>query len=303
MTEKVKTDKLKTLAEATSSELATAKKMCAGLAKREAGNFYYAFIFMPEEQRAGIEALYAFCRAGDDSVDNEKSQEPDLLESFRRRLDLCYNGQYLDDLTLALAWAIERFKFDRKHFDNLLLGIESDLFVKRYETFDELSLYCYRVASTVGLLCLRIFGCDTPESRLYAEKLGIGMQLTNILRDIREDYDRDRIYFPREDLVRFGINDGDIFAADYRENLRKLVLCEASRAENFFVEAESHLTEETNKPLFPARIMAAIYREILSKIVVLDCFDRRVELTNLIKLSIARRIFEEVFRNRSRNEV
>ncbi len=287
--------KVRSLDDASRSDLGRAWRRCSRMAKQQAGNFYYAFIFLPTEQRRGIEALYAFCRAGDDAVDDEQDDSTSLLQRLRHKLDICYRGCYIDDLTLTLAHAVREFNFDRQHFDDLLLGIESDLTVKRYTTFEDLRLYCYRVASTIGLLCLQIFGCDNPQSRLYAENLGLGMQLTNILRDIREDFERDRIYIPLEDLESSGILDEELFSPSNAHRLKELVRWEAERAESFFSEADSYLEPGMRRKLFAAAIMGAIYRRILSEIINLDQFDHRAELSGAAKLSIARRIFNEAF--------
>jgi len=298
-------DSIRPLSDASPVDLARARRNCAELAKLAAGNFYYAFIFMPAVQRFGIEALYAFCRAGDDVVDapgtspenaegSNAENKLNMLTRLRRRLDLCYQGFYVDDLTLSLSDALGRFRFERDHFDDLMTGIETDITVKRYPTFGDLRLYCYRVASTIGLLCLKIFGCDTSQSRQYAENLGIGMQLTNILRDIREDLDRDRIYLPGEDLERFGIDESELFIPANSDRLVKLVRWEAERAESFFQQADSCLEPGMNRTLFPARIMGSIYRAILDRIKSMNRFDSRVELSKSAKLTIARRIAVEV---------
>jgi len=284
---------VRSLEQATAESLDRAWRSSAEIARRAAGNFYYAFIFLPVDKRRGTEALYAFCRVGDDLADDARSGKTARLEGLRRRLDLCYSGKYCDDLTLALADAVRRFGFERGHMDELLLGIESDLTVTRYQTFTELRLYCYRVASTVGLLCLKVFDCDTSAARSYAENLGIGMQLTNILRDLYEDHSRGRIYLPQDELVRFGISDGSLFTPENRPCLVELVRWEVQRAEQFFETAEAALTPELSTPLFAARIMGAVYRRILHRIAELDRFDRRVELPKREKLSIARSIFRE----------
>ena len=277
-------------------ELAEARRKCAKIVKDSASNFYYAFVFLPEDQRYGIEALYAFCRVGDDAADaSSAGDSTGLIETLQHKLDLCYKGMYVDDLTLALADAVKRFTFDRQHFNDLLLGIKSDLTVKRYSTFDDLRLYCYRVASTVGLLCLKIFGCDNPQSRKYAENLGIGMQITNILRDMKEDMDRDRIYLPLDDLKKFNLTEENLFDPAQHRNLVELVKWEVKRAEDFFHRAEGYLQPEMLKPLFPARIMGIIYKEILEKIGKTDRYDIRVELSTTEKFSLARHIFIKAF--------
>ena len=286
----------RSIEDADALELAEARRKCAEIVRNSASNFYYAFVFLPEDQRYGIEALYAFCRAGDDAADaSSDSDSTGLIDRLQRRLDLCYKGMYIDDLTLSLADAVKRFKFDKQHFNDLLLGIKSDLTVKRYSTFDDLYRYCYLVASTVGLLCLKIFGCDNPQSRKYAENLGIGMQITNILRDLKEDMDRDRIYLPLVDLEKFDLTEENLFEPAQHRKLVELVRWEVKRAEDFFQLADSYLQPEMLKPLFPARIMGVIYSKILDRIGKTDRYDKRVELSTAEKFSLARHIFVKAF--------
>ncbi len=292
---------LRPLSDATEDELKQAWDSCARIAHENAGNFYYAFIFLPQQKRQGIEALYAFCRAGDDLADddielNEKdggTEQIDIFADLKRKLDLCYDGFYSDDRTLALCNAIERFKLKKDHFTDLLKGLESDLHVNRYKSFEELELYCYRVASTVGLLCLNVFECDSDESRRFAEYLGIGMQITNILRDLREDLDRDRIYLPQDDLTEFGFDDDDLFNEEKTSKLKDLVRFEAKRAQQFFDKADNELDDNNRSPLVVARIMKAIYQRILERILELNSFTKRVELSRWDKLKIAHQIFKE----------
>ncbi len=284
----------KSLDDAEPRELEEAWKYCAGIARRAAGNFYYAFLFLPRELRRGIYALYAFLRAGDDAADNGDGGSRQLLKKLRRGLDLVFAGRYCDRLTLALAHAHRRFVFPREHFDEMFRGLQMDLSVKRYPTFEDLRLYCYRVASTVGLLCLPIFGADTPEARCYAENLGIGMQLTNILRDLWEDLQRGRIYLPAEDLNRFELHESEIFAASQASKLRDLVLWEARRAEHFFREAEKWFPADLKAKLAVAQIMGAIYKTILDKIIAAERFDRCIELNRREKLNIGYRVVSEL---------
>ncbi len=285
----------KALDSADSREIEEAWKHCADVARRAAGNFYYAFLFLPRELRRGIYALYAFLRAGDDAADDDSNGDPQtLLLRLRQRLDLVYSGRYCDRLTLALAQAHRRFIFPREPFEEMFRGLEMDLTIKRYPTFADLRLYCYRVASTVGLLCLRIFGADTPEARRYAENLGIGMQLTNILRDLREDQQRGRIYLPAEDLARFNLPEEEIFAASRAAQLRELVLWESQRTREYFQEAERWLPRELRGKLAVAQIMGAIYKAILDRIAAADRFDRRVELSRREKIAIGYRVLAEM---------
>jgi len=278
------------LASASPALLAKAHRHTARIARKAAGNFYYAFILLPKVQRQGIQALYAFCRAGDDAVDEPNALEArkDLLAHLRRRLDLCYNGYYDDLMTLALADAVQKFRFDRRHFDDLLLGVESDLTSAHFNTLDELWEYCYRVASTVGLLCLPIFNADSEQARAYAVELGLGMQLTNILRDLREDIERGRSYLPSEELAEFGLTADRLFEFENRDKRAQLVIKMAGFARDRFNKAASLLPVEYREALIAARAMGKIYESILDRIEAEPTVVNRIELSHTQKLTIAR---------------
>jgi len=280
------------LSSAPPSLLAEAHRYTARLAKKAAGNFYYAFILLPKAQRQGIQALYAFCRAGDDAVDEPNSIQTrkDLVEHLRHRLDLCYNGYYTDLMTLALADAVQKFHFERRHFDDLLLGVESDLTSARYQTLEEMWEYCYRVASTVGLLCLPIFGSDADSARAYAIELGLGMQLTNILRDVREDFERGRIYLPEAELARFGLTGDQLFTIEKREPQTRLVKQMVGLAHQRFEHARAILPAEYRDSLIAARAMGSIYEAILERIEAEPAALKRVELSRAQKIGIARNL-------------
>ncbi len=281
------------LEDASSQELEAAWKHCAAITRRAAGNFYYAFLFLPPEKRRGIYALYAFLRAGDDATDDDHVDSRGILQRLQHRLDLVFAGRYNDRLTLALAYAHRQFQFMRVHFEDMFLGLEMDLQPTIYHSFADLKLYCYRVASTVGLLCLRIFGVDTEDARKYAENLGIAMQLTNILRDIVEDYERGRIYLPVEDIERFKLSREHLLSAEYHQQLVNLVRWEGSRAHEYYQLADSLMPLKHKRKLVASKIMGIIYRTILKKIMVNDRFDKRVELTRREKLTIARKVVQE----------
>lgn len=281
------------LDDASPTQLRQAWQHCALVTRRAAGNFYYAFIFLPKERRRGIQALYAFLRAGDDAADSEQGNKAELLNRVKERLDLCYEGYFSDSLTLGLALAIKKFKFPRKHFDDMFLGLKSDLNVNRYETFSELHQYCYRVASTVGLLCLSIFDADTPKARIYAENLGIGMQLTNILRDLQEDFGRNRIYLPAEDLRRFGLNDSNFFSDNNRNQLGELITWEVERAESYYEKASNDFPCELRGRLIAATIMGRIYQTILQRVKTAKDHHNRIELSRREKLAIGYRVITE----------
>jgi len=284
----------KLLADASPQELREAQRHCAKVARQAAGNFYYAFIFLPLEQRSGIEALYAFCRAGDDAIDENVQINPaGKLDELAERLDICYELKYIDPNTLALADAIQRFGFERPVFNELLAGLRADLTMHSYANFAELRRYCYCVASTIGLHCLKIFGADTEPARNYAEHLGIGMQLTNILRDLREDYNRGRIYLPVDEMKRFSCTPDDLFTEENLGRLKALTLRMADTAEGYFARADELLPRELYRKLTVARIMGRIYRQILQKIKSLERFDQRVELTPVSKLAAAYQVLTE----------
>jgi len=289
----IQSENIKRLENASLAQLRHAWQYCAIVTRQAAGNFYYAFIFLPRERRRGIQALYAFLRAGDDAADSEKSNKAELLSIVKSRLDLCYDGYFCDDLTLGLAHAIKKFNFPRKHFDDMFLGLNADLSVKRYESFSELRQYCYRVASTVGLLCLNIFDADTEKARIYAENLGIGMQLTNILRDLKEDFGRNRIYLPKEDLRKFGIDESEMFSKDNKQRLKELVLWEAERADSFYEKASREFPRDLRKRLIAASIMGRIYQTILQRIKATKSHYERIELSRREKLAIGYKVITE----------
>ena len=273
---------------ATTNQISDAFRYCSEVVRHAAGNFYYAFLLLPKEQRQGIHALYAFCRAGDDAADDPAtpSDRRTALESLRRRLDYCYNGYYCDRLTLALTMAIRRFGFDRKDFDDLFLGIESDLKPTIFCTEDEQTLYCYRVASTVGLLCLKIFGVNDERDREFAVELGKGMQITNILRDLKEDRLSGRLYLPLSDLQAVDIEIEFLFESSYSNKLKEIILINAARARRHFAQAKSAMPVEHSGNLRAARAMGAIYEAILSRIERNPGSSDRVELSRLEKMTL-----------------
>ncbi len=261
-------------------------------------NFYYAFVFLPREKRQAIEAVYAFARRGDDIADSglPAVEAAAALDRYRQILDACYNGNagLLDAPELrALAEAIQRFKIPRKPFEDLILGLEMDLIGARYTTFDELSLYCYRVASTIGLICIEIFGYQNPRTRDYAVNLGTALQLVNILRDVQRDAQRGRIYFPREDLDRFGIRPGELLAGAYNDPFIELMQFECDRARRYFDLARQMLPAEDRPSMKAAEIMAAIYWSILKRIQKrrYNVYGKRVQVPRPLKLWKAFTVF------------
>lgn len=265
---------------------------CAEVTRRASSNFYYAFMLLPAERRRALYAVYAFCRFVDDIADDESVAEPaELLRRWRDELERAYGGNPARAVSRALADASRRFNIPRRHFEEVIAGVEMDLARKRYETFQELRLYCYRVASAVGLICIEIFGYTNPAACQYAERLGIAFQLTNIIRDVSEDAARGRIYLPLEDLARFGVTEADILGGTYNTNFVQLMEFEASRAREFYREAEQALPPEDRSTLLTAEAMRLIYGTLLARIErsQFRVLDRRHSLSAPTKLYLVGR--------------
>jgi len=261
-------------------------------------NFYYSFLFLPREKRRAIEAVYAFARRGDDVADSGLTPEEASREiaRYRQALDACYaeQGSPASDLELrALAESIRRFSIPRQPFEDLILGLEMDLRPTRYETFADLSLYCYRVASTIGLISIQVFGYRNPRACDYAVNLGIALQLVNILRDIQSDARRGRIYLPREDLERFGVRPGQLLSGAYNDPFIELMQFECDRACHYFDLARQMLSPEDRRAMVAAEIMAAIYWRILARIQkrCYNVFGERVCLSRPLKFWTALSVY------------
>ena len=261
-------------------------------------NFYYAFVFLPKEKRVAIEAVYAFARRGDDVADSglASADAAVALARYRQALDACYaqDSSQLDSAELrALANAIERFKIPRQPFEDLILGLEMDLTGARYETFEELSLYCYRVASTIGLICIEIFEYQNPRTRDYAVNLGKALQMVNILRDIQADAQRGRVYLPQEDLDCFGVRPAQLLAGTYNDSFIELMQFECDRALEFFKQSRLLLPPEDRRSMKAAEIMASIYWGILKRIQkrCYNVFGKRVRVPRPMKLWTALTVY------------
>ena len=238
-------------------------------------SFYYSFLVLPVEQRDAIVAVWDFCRAVDDAADEAKGEETErAVARWREELARCYDGRAPQTPQgRALQPLIPRFRLPRSAFDALLEGVDMDLHPRRYETFAGLYEYCIRVASAVGLLCVEIFGCTDPGSRQYAIELGVALQLTNILRDVSDDFGRGRVYIPLEDLERFACTEADLAKeiahagrAVRSDAVRRLLAFQAARARSYYARADASLPRADARRLLAARIMGAIYRGILTRI-------------------------------------
>ena len=269
---------------------------CAQVTRRSRSSFYYAFILLPPERRRALHAVYAFCRFIDDIADDEAIREPALLlKRWREELDRVYSGAPTRALSRALADSARRFKIPRELFEEIINGVEMDLSRKRYQTWQELRPYCYRVASALGLICIEIFGYSNPSAKLYAENLGLALQLTNIMRDVREDAVRGRIYLPLEDLARFNVSENEILGGVYSPNFVRLMDFEARRARELYALAQSELAQEDRATLLTAEAMRLIYAALLERIINSNyrVLDRRHRLSAPHKLYLVGRAWAE----------
>ncbi|MBI3140625.1 MAG: presqualene diphosphate synthase HpnD [Rhodocyclales bacterium] len=269
----------------------TPDEYCQERAAQSGSSFYYSFLFLEAERRRAITALYAFCREVDDVVD--ECSDPQLARAkltwWRGELAAMYDGRPSHPVTAALGPAAERFNLPREQLAEIIDGMEMDLAQSRYPDFKALHLYCYRVASVVGLLTAEIFGYQDRHTLKYAHDLGLAFQLTNIIRDVGEDARRGRIYIPDEDLRQFGVPATDILAARYTDNFRRLMEFQIERAEQCYVQALAQLPPRDRRAQRPGLMMAAIYRALLGEIRRDGCrvLDKRIALTPIRKLWIA----------------
>jgi phytoene synthase len=263
---------------------------CQAVTRRSSSNFYYAFRLLSPERRQALYAVYAFCRFIDDIADDKDRREPAaLLARWREELELVYGGAPTHPIGCALADTAQRFALPQEYFLELIRGVEMDLTRQRYAIFDELYHYCYRVASTVGLLCIEIFGYQRPSARDYAVDLGIAFQLTNILRDVLEDARRGRIYLPLEDLHRFDCAEAELLAGRYSPRFAALMAFECSRARAYYRRARSALAPEDRSSLAAAEAMCLIYKRLLDRIEArhFDVFGPKVTLPRYEKVTLA----------------
>jgi len=268
---------------------------CRAITRREAKNFYYGFVALPPARRQAIYAAYAFCRQCDDAVDEAGSFDEKIarLNAMRRRLQACYDGTPDDLILLALRDAATRYCIPRAYFEALIDGMEMDVRKQRYATFEDLRTYCYRAASVIGLICIEIFGYQDPRAKIFATDLGIAMQLTNIIRDVREDAERGRIYLPLDELAQFGCTEEQILRLEDSEQLRSLLHFQAERARKYYTSGVRLL------PLLPWRsrmctaVLQGLYTEILNRIQAADydVLSGRISLSAGEKLSLMTRLW------------
>ena len=274
----------------TTPDVYEAYQACQQMTKREAKNFYYGFISLPEPKRQAIYAAYAFCRQCDDAVDNQGSTQEKLhaLEAAKQRLSQCYVGRPADPVTIALHDAVTRYPIPIAYFEALIEGMAMDIKTTRYQTFEALRGYCYRAASVIGLICIEIFGYRQSQARTFAVDLGIAMQLTNILRDLKEDAERGRIYLPQQELRDFGVSEDDILAGRLTDPFRALMRYQARRAHKYFASGIRLLPLLPPRSLMCTAVLQGLYAEILDRIEAAnyDVFRKRISLSTLEKTQL-----------------
>ena len=247
--------------------LREAERFCERMARREAKNFYWGFISLPRPQRMAIYALYDFARQVDDDADS--ADRPHLeasLERHRRRARLCAAGEPTDEVTMVLAPAMERYAIPESELQALIDGVRMDLTQTRYATWQELEGYCRLVASTVGRMCVRIFGFEDEAALERADELGIALQLTNVLRDVKEDGGLGRVYLPADELARFDVAEADLLAGRPGPGWEALVDFEARRARSYFATGLRVLDFIPRRPAACVATMAGIYQRILGMV-------------------------------------
>jgi phytoene synthase len=236
-------------------------------------SFYYSFLVLPARQRHAIISVWDFCRAVDDAVDEQddtrgaQRSPRDVIGFWRAELARCYGGGAPETAQgRRLQPFIAEFALPRAAFDDVIDGVAMDLDTTKYQTFADLLEYCRRVASAVGMICIRIFGCRAPGSSEYAQYLGVALQLTNILRDVKSDLERGRLYLPLEDLTTAGCTIDDLAAGRMTEPVRRLIAFECQRARDYYAHAVQARPEEDRRRLVAAEIMRAVYFETLKRI-------------------------------------
>jgi phytoene synthase len=276
---------------------------CRSITKKHAKTFYMATRFLPNEKQRGIFAIYGLCRYLDDLVDEAEDlihykkitvdQIDEKLELFKQRLIDVYDGKIVNDPILsAFSDTLKKYHISMDLPFLLMEGVKTDLVKDRFETFEEVYDYSYKVASVVGLMTSEVFGYTNKDALKYAVDLGIAMQLTNILRDVGEDLDRDRIYLPQEDLERFGISEQELFSKKLDDKFKRMLKFQIDRARNYYEMSDKGISMLNSDSRLPVCLARHNYSRILNKIEENDfnVFDTRAYLNYTEKLSILPRI-------------
>jgi phytoene synthase len=251
---------------AVSTSIEDAHRFCRAIAHKHGANFSVGFRFLPPIKRRAVYAAYAWCRWADDIADEPGTNIPERLDAWQKELDDCYAGLPSHPITIALADALRTFTIPKEAFIALVDGCRQDLVKTRYETFDELIVYCDYVATSISDISLSIFGYRSERALEYGRSLATALQLTNITRDIGDDLDRDRIYIPQEELRKFNVSEKDLVARKANKNVLGLINFQITRAESYFRKAEPLLRELDFDARFPVQLMGGIYATVLGEL-------------------------------------
>lgn len=264
---------------------------CQQKAAQSGSSFYYSFLFLPPERRRAITALYAFCREVDDTVDDmvDAGIARTKLTWWRQEIVAMLNGSPSHPVTQALQPHVVPYGLTKEHLHAIINGMQMDLEQTRYLDFIGLQGYCWHVASVVGILSARIFGVTHGDTLLFAEKLGLAFQLTNIIRDVGEDGRKGRIYLPVNELQQFKVTAADILNGRHSDNFERLMRFQVTRAQCMYDQAFALLPQQDRRAQRPALMMAAIYRTLLKEIErdAYHVLNQRISLTPIRKLWLA----------------
>ncbi len=267
----------------------TPQEYCQDKAAKSGSSFYYSFLSLPDLKREAITAVYAFCREVDDIVDGHGDPQikSTKLNWWHDEIDNLFGAVPQHPITRALKPVIENFSLPKEYFSEIIDGMLMDLHQNRYASFKDLSLYCYRVASVVGLISAEIFGYQDRQTLKYANDLGMAFQLTNIMRDVYDDYKNDRIYIPQDELEKFGVTENDIKTQNHSDAFRQLMRYQAERANSYYKKAFLQLPDSDRFTQRAGIIMSAIYHALLNEIIK----DDYQVLTHRVRLSSPRKIW------------
>lgn len=285
-------DRLSVRVTGSHTESMNAAELVATLTRRSGSNFYYAFLVLPRRKREAMYALYAFCRTVDDVVDQSGAspgEQRRALAEWRSELQRVYRGRPTHPIGVRLAEVVRGYPIRQEHLEAILEGVEMDIDKRRYQSFEELYEYCLRVAAAVGLASIEIFGYTDLRARDYALNLGVALQLTNIMRDLKTDAERGRIYLPLDELRRFGYPEEDLLRGRYTQAYLELMRFQADRTHAYYRAARAALPRVDRRRLVAAEIMGVIYHALLRTIEArrFRVFDRRIRLSAARKLALA----------------
>ena len=269
----------------------------ARITRQSKSNLALAFVSLGPERKRDITVFYAFCRVIDDIADSAElsvAEKRERLGTWRQTLGTAATNEPL--FACDVRHLIQKYSLPVSMFEEIIAGVEMDLRIVRYATFEELRMYCYRVASAVGLVSIEIFGYSNPRCKEYAIELGLALQVTNIIRDVGKDLQTGRIYVPQEDLARFDYSETELHDRLYDERFLRLMEFQAARAREFFFRAAAALPIEDRRSMAAAEIMASIYRGLLDQM-ELDKFRVFEKEYRLSKLEKACRVAAEVFKS------